>query len=240
MSEQTLDLVETLWGSMKSAAIAIPTLLRSTPGGRDHRDSGSSNGPLFMGVTNEVAPGGQGGECIFYAAHVAITWTAPALLQIIGVVDGLAGVPFDTARPLDNPTRPASIGTPYLYQFLDNSGGLQRYIGSVRLLQQPGYSQFSYAGQAVPRSQVFTIPIMSEVFEGTANVTSNFQPRPVARTFLRGARCSVLIQAFRVGAGLLSIDGVELEYEVVRKSRFPGEKFGGFINTLIPGPVSSS
>lgn len=220
MSEPTLA---TLWGTMYHAGRSpLPTLLRSSRGNRPYvASSATAVTQQSLVRTEEVSPDGEGGECVFKRVHVAVTWTAPVLIRVAALVDGLIGIPFD-------PTNPANDSAAYFEPTFNSQFGLVRVPGLVAgiglaLPQQNPFesSAAAYVGQARPLSRSFAIPLVVATSSRVENLAGYDRPLEQTRTFLRGHRIAIMLQTVLYGHGVCDLDGVEVEYEVVPRTRQP-------------------
>lgn len=197
MNQNSLDVVETLWGSGFSGAFGgdltdLPVLMRSAPVGV-MLEAVSSGALGIQGIakSSPFAPDGDGGEVVFCYAHLTFAWRAVAIISVVAQVD---------LRPLNNlSTNPAPVGEPL---------GYQTATKHIYLPQQ------SLAADNKRRVQTFSVPLhrqaMDEVHP-TVNVDQFFE---TSRQFARGTSLELQLAIIGVpGCGELHLDGAEIEFE---------------------------
>lgn len=254
MSEKPLDVLETLWGVWASPATKLrpgtpdvyvpPVILRSAQVGLDYRSAGGNpTSPAAVLITNQVAPAGEGGECIFRALHLSLSHTAFAFITVQPIIDGTYGIPYNFDDPRSYPTNPGASRDPSILRF---SGGatdaLHLMAASTDLVVNQQQASLT---KPVLRTVTLTVPL-SYSFASTAVANGGQTLQTVeSRQFPRGTRFAVRVIAGRIGAGYFAVEGMELEYDVVSKNHFDGQRnteteyASGWPETF-PSPPSAS
>lgn len=241
MSEPNTDLVETLWGTFEvssSPPMALPILLRSVGGHCDARDTREAPRRMVQLRTSEVALNGESAECILYAAHFAIKHSAPARLLAWVMVDGTYGIPFAFET-----ISPSSSVAPGFIQVSAAGEGLYLTapVAELYLPQQlPARVGDNILNGAAARalSRSYRVPLEIAVTEGPPTTTADLDtPRNLLYSNPRGTRVAIMVQVQIFGHGYFSLDGIEVEFEPVEKTKGPTAADRGTAVLGRPGPA---
>lgn len=169
----------------------------------------------FLCETAILAPAGLGGECLFAYAHITVSSSLSATLKVTPLIDGdaAASVQLASTVVVRAVTVPATRGTsavPTLRSVTLPGSTIQVVTPIFALAQQTA----TLPGQVPPRvTNTYAVPLLRKLVD--------YQGIEQSRFFCRGARLSLRIESVgALGAGELIIDGVDVEFEVLRKAKF--------------------
>lgn len=196
-----------LWGHANRAG--LPKVWQSSSSTAD-----DASPIACLAETAILAPAGLGGECVFAYAHVTVTSSLSGLIRVTPIVDGdVATVQMASTtgiRAVSTPGERVTSTVPTRRSVTLPGSTLEVLPISFALAQQTA----SRPGDLPPRvTATYPVPLLRRLVSP--------QGVELSRFFCRGSRLALRIESVgALGAGELILDGVEIEYEVLRKSKF--------------------
>jgi hypothetical protein len=196
-----------LWG--QAAKAAHPKVWQSSSASSD-----DGLAIMCLAETSILAPAGLGGECAFPYAHVTVTSSMSALIHVTPIIDGeeddIQLLSTVGIRAVSVPGERVTSSVPTRRSVTLPGSTVEIVRPTFATAQQTA----SRPGALPPRvTQTFPVPLLRRLVSP--------QGAELARFFCRGSRLALRLESVgALGAGELIFDGVEVEYQVLSKSKF--------------------